>query len=816
MPSPKVAYFPRPDTTTTARPAAARPVTWQPRARIPKGFGNSSFGESDDDEQETNTIRRSLIPDYVINYLRGDTPETIAQRAQEKQEQPTDEPAPTSNGLMHFGDTDHTDMPSPGYRTSEEPILRHGRGTYTYGIYSEKRRSVRSNGRRRAQCSPASVLARGWRAGMAVHALVALVLFIAGLVGLALALTTPHDSATTTFPGQAVVASCTQSLRDSTPCPSAYRAVWVLRAVLAVCTLAILAGAQYTLHILGSPTRAEVDTAHAGTPTGLLSPRRNRHWLDIGVPSLRNIVFLLRHAQSAEEEGGGARVRAVLAIVAVAAALATSVLYGALVDVTVSTPLSAQQETVYSTTVNASLLAVALGLNVVTIACFAVALLRSPNPSARQTPLITLGDAVASFLRDPDHTTRGACLLSKTDVKNGVWDRMADVPQLAVKTGSRRSSGPPQSTRAMGIGAAKAENIMQPMFLAPKAGDSSPSYYWFRSVSRARWLTGAIVWLVLAGFAAAGLAVSVPKSNTLGSLGQLAVDDDEFVWGMATSSSAYATLVASLPQLGVGLLYLVVDAHFCSYFLSHESASYIANQNIFDDIQLQQALGGRKALRVSYRPRGHQTTSFYLTLPHVWHWLLLLLFAGLSFALGQSVVVTSVASSTDRAQLVLLGFNVTGFVISTVLLLLTAVLVLGLGARRTPPPPGSLAVSAMRAASSASAAPPVRRNPLTMPGGSCSAVISARCHPLPEDMPTETTSAGPGSSSTGGPLPLWLRPLAWGPAPSYQHPYRGYNRRHVQPHAGDDGEDDTIDTIVGHCTFSNGPLVPLDTARSYA
>ncbi|EPE04921.1 hypothetical protein F503_00075 [Ophiostoma piceae UAMH 11346] len=1003
MPSPKVAYFPRPD--TTARPAPTRPVTWQPRARIPKGFGNSSFGDSEDDEQERGTIRRSLIPDYVINYLRGDTPETIAQRVQEKQEQKKDGTVPTGNGEphqadelhlrgggspMHIGDIDHTNMPSPGYRTSEEPILRRGRGTYTYGIYSEKRRSVLSNGRRRAQrqigqSTQGSFFARGWRAGMALHALVALVLFIAGLIGLALALTTPHGH-TAAFPGRTVVLSCTQSQSDGAPCSSAYHVLWVLRAVLAVCTLAILAGAQYTFHVLSSPTRAEIDTAHTGTPTGLLSPRRNRSWLNIGVPSLRNIAFLLRHKKTAEEDGGGARFRAVLAIVAVATALATSVLYGSLIDITISTPLGAQpaysvllvapsfidgapfsngsannagrldrlsilqlqqaaskthsslrnltaddclrtrssstlqnelslfetgvrwnnvsaaliilndaavttlrvtntsviqtappgsriehsdsigtslvfeldkslsvdkrstvtldndavafclvQESstgassasdatslIYSTTLNTPLLAITLGLNVFTMICFAFALLRSANPSFRQTPLITFGDAVASFLRDPDHTTRGACLLSKKDIKNGVWNRMADDPQLTVKTSSR-GSGAPQSTRSMGIGAAKPENVMQPMFIAPKAGDSSPDYYWFRSVSRAQWLTGTLAWLALVGFAVAGLAVSVPTSDTLGSLGQFVLDD--FTWGLLASPtsnntsspvSSYATLLASLPQLGLGILYLLVDAHLCAYFLSHESSSYIANQNIFDDIQLQQYLGGRKALRVSYRPRGHQRTSLYLTQPHVWNWLLLVLFSGLSFALGQSLVVTGLAASTDSSQIMLLGFSATGFVVLLVLLLLAAVLVLGLGTRRTPPPPGSLAVSAMRAASSPSAPPAVRRNPLTMPGGSCSAVISARCHPLPEEMPTETTSANPGSSSTGGPLPLWLRPLAWGPAPSYQHPYQGYNRRHVQPHASDDGEDDNIDSIVGHCTFSNGPLVPLDTARSYA
>jgi hypothetical protein len=36
-------------------------------------------------------------------------------------------------------------------------------------------------------------------------------------------------------------------------------------------------------------------------------------------------------------------------------------------------------------------------------------------------PLVTLGDAIESFLKRPDHTTKGLCLVSKEDIQNGVW-----------------------------------------------------------------------------------------------------------------------------------------------------------------------------------------------------------------------------------------------------------------------------------------------------------------------------------------------------------------------------------------------------------
>jgi hypothetical protein len=40
---------------------------------------------------------------------------------------------------------------------------------------------------------------------------------------------------------------------------------------------------------------------------------------------------------------------------------------------------------------------------------------------SRSTPLLTLGDAVASFVTRPDSTTRGMCWITKRDVTRGLW-----------------------------------------------------------------------------------------------------------------------------------------------------------------------------------------------------------------------------------------------------------------------------------------------------------------------------------------------------------------------------------------------------------
>jgi len=41
--------------------------------------------------------------------------------------------------------------------------------------------------------------------------------------------------------------------------------------------------------------------------------------------------------------------------------------------------------------------------------------------SKRETTLLTLGDAIASFLERPDPTTKGMCTLTMKDIKSGYW-----------------------------------------------------------------------------------------------------------------------------------------------------------------------------------------------------------------------------------------------------------------------------------------------------------------------------------------------------------------------------------------------------------
>lgn len=45
---------------------------------------------------------------------------------------------------------------------------------------------------------------------------------------------------------------------------------------------------------------------------------------------------------------------------------------------------------------------------------------------SKENPLVTVGDAVSSFLESPDKTTAGMCIVSKKDIKKGIWKYTSD------------------------------------------------------------------------------------------------------------------------------------------------------------------------------------------------------------------------------------------------------------------------------------------------------------------------------------------------------------------------------------------------------
>ncbi|KAI0179357.1 hypothetical protein GGR52DRAFT_589114 [Hypoxylon sp. FL1284] len=709
---------------STARSSRFTLRTWQP---------SNLFRQQDD----TASIDRSIIPDYVVNYIRGETPETVARRNERKK----------------WGQHEVRVTPRRGTIASHPIQFGHFYAASNSDISEEREdHDLTQRGAIRR-------LTTGWRGGIIFNSLISFLILLVGIICLIIVTTK-----TNLLSGSMAV--------FSGDCAKAEQINIGIHVVINVFSVSILAGANYVFQVLSSPTRREVAVAH-----------EKKRWLDIGVPSVRNFAHI-------------SGLRTALAIFLLLGAVATQVIYNAVIFTTqdvvnfdvlfvtrsfldhapfdsspktndvgfsdsyiaslqdassqddvftdmdsatclqelsgsfqhtfdaillitdsvsttsslihasksgpsFTTPFTSQTDGITapdgslvqrclalggaapptcSVSASGLVLWVAVLLNLVTLIGMMLILARSSFE-----PLATVGDAVRSFLRNPDPTTANACLLAKPDVRAGVW-----------ALGEARSFAPRH-------------------------------HYWLQTPSPARWALAGLAWL----------AAAVPAAVALGLLFSSQMPADQALTPFGTAAPrltlvppaplarAPTALIAALPQALLAVLYFVANAHLTAYFLSDEFSRFAR---------------GPLPLRVSSSPAGDQATSLFLTLPRPASWALLLWFAAAGLVLSQAVfpgvaAFSSVPAPSGAAPARLVGFSFStlGLLVLLALLGLLALVVLGLGARRAP------------AASLASGED--RGNPLVLRGGACSAVVSSRCH--------NHRYHGDGAE-------LWLRPVAWG------------------------------------------------------
>ncbi|KAK3325813.1 hypothetical protein B0H66DRAFT_139429 [Apodospora peruviana] len=793
----------------TASPFARR-ATWEPKRAL-----------RDDDDADS--IARDLIPDYVINYIRGETPETVARRKR------------NGGKLGERGvDIAHQHRPHQSRTADFEGFLRDGpsRSGSSGADPNDESRHILSGSHEKGGAGRKRFTV-GWRAGVGLNLILSFMLLLTGFVCLVVAFVNGSS-----LGGNSVFYSGS--------CTMAFGISWGLHALVNLFAVAIIAGANYSFQVLSSPTRTEVAAAH-----------QNKRWLDIGIPSIRNLVHI-------------EKTRTFLAVVLLVTAVATQIIYNAVISTSQSALdyklvlvtnsfltgapfsndttnngamltrldiLALQQqasrselvnltaadcvkefsgtfETTYSAallitnlnsetssliqtsatrsnlpstqrvgrrashtgttttgksipdltldksstqyclaqlgpdqtcdvSVNASLLCAVALLNLVSVASLAAVLFLT----ASFAPLATLGDAISSFLQDPDPTTRGSCLLSKTDVWQGRW-------------GSNFTQG------------AK--------YWVPK------DHFWLSTASLPRWVFVLVIWLACAGLTAAALAVSVvadPKGHLsrfgfASPFSSVPLPDS-----LANGNVVGIGVIAALPQILMAMLYLAVNSLLTTCWLSHESSLF--------------AVGLHRSLRVSSEnPEGSQTSSLYLTLPRPVSWLLVMLFAGMGFVLSQSVFVlplrlvdvplsqssqSAAAAAADQEVIIAaLAFSGVGLFVFLGLLILLMVVLIVLGLRRAP---AAAFVNGQAVG-----------NPMVLPAGSCSAVISSRCHQNFDAGGGYGSHFSPTSGGYGNEIEteLWTKPLVWGV---------------VRQGVG---------MNVSHATFTAGPAALLDVARSYA
>lgn len=323
-----------------------------------------------------------------------------------------------------------------------------------------------------------------------------------------------------------------------------------------------------------------------------------------------------------------------------------------------------QGESEASLNVNGPLLGAITLVNLVIVLALVISLALALTQRSFN-PLVTLGDALSSFLADPDPTTQDSCLITKAEVKKGIW----------------------------GVREAK---------------------YWFTQSSRwyhvpssSRWAVWVSAWFVPFALTVAALvlgALAEPK-NSFSSFNKATV-----VYKLPEGApQAGLAIIAALPQLLLGVLYISTNALVTLLFLSNEFSQY--------------SLGSLLPFRVSSgQPIGAQTTSLYLTLPRPVSWLLFFMVATMAFLLSQGVFLVSLDHSGGSRSGI-------GFSPLPLLMLATLMLVLGFGVAglslRKVDPRGAVEGGAPAG------------NPLTLRGGTCSAVLSARCHRVPRESGVE-------------------------------------------------------------------------------
>jgi len=232
---------------------------------------------------------------------------------------------------------------------------------------------------------------------------------------------------------------------------------------------------------------------------------------------------------------------------------------------------------------------IVIACNAIKLVCILLTLMRN------QTTLITMGDAIDSYLRRPDPTTRGMCTLTMDDVKKGVWLLSPEPRVWAYR-----------------------------------------KYFRFKAAGMRRWVSTSLfgfltcVALAILLYVATQNTTTNPDIHTWWSLGFGTVKAASLIrWAnpmTGTSGLLRNVLLANLPQLLISTMYLGYNqAYTCMAFAS-EYTKYFDNQ---------------LSLRVS-RPKGQQHNSYFLTLPFRYIIPIMVLSTTMHFILSQGFFLVAI------------------------------------------------------------------------------------------------------------------------------------------------------------------------------
>ena len=301
------------------------------------------------------------------------------------------------------------------------------------------------------------------------------------------------------------------------------------------------------------------------------------------------------------------------------------------------------------------IIAVVMICNAIKLCCMLVILWKKQS-----TPLVTIGDAIESFMLERDSTTRDMCWANKRTFTNQRWEQSAR-PWL------------------------------------------KQQHFWFASASARRWVVCnfcSITTIIVAGILLSmGLKELYNSGSNFKNSGFGSANTDMMVgWHRGgTSGILFHALIANIPQLLLSFLFLTYNGLYTCMLLADEWSGYAHE---------------RKPLRVT-QPRGSQRSTYRLQLPYKYIIPLCIISTVLHWLVSRSLFLARVTTTytTKGKEDADLSFSAIGYScipLLVVIILVSVTVLAGIlnGFRRYKP-----------------------GIPLA---GSCSAAISAACH-LPEE-----------------------------------------------------------------------------------
>ncbi|RAL08825.1 uncharacterized protein BO97DRAFT_397376 [Aspergillus homomorphus CBS 101889] len=390
--------------------------------------------------------------------------------------------------------------------------------------------------------------------------------------------------------------------------------------------------------------------------------------------------------------------------------------------------------------------------NIIKAICMFVAA-RTDRPGI----LLRVGDAVASFLSQPDTNTQGRCLMSRADMTQGPyqWEPLPD------RVGLLR-----RRTRSIQLDDLADIRLEDGHTLRPGLHGHSPRKLsgrkrWFQAASWKRWIWAILLYSICIGLPSWWYHALVSLSQwSLADQWSLGFGSPSFETGLnfGTSNILALVLLTNSPQLFFSIL----------YFLSKNLLSCMLVTAEYNDYATQ-----RKPLRVSW-PKGSQRSTYYLTLPARYSVPLFIMSAAMHWLLSESFYsvdwnVYSVFGKFDPNDSPDgCGFSPMAILLTLILLGMALSTLLILGARRF-------------------------KSPMPI-AAHCSAAISAACHPPDGDKDAA------------------LHPLMWGGVVD-TGASRVFQERPTRTTTETGSQ--TEDPYYCHCTFTSQAVVAPSMSRLY-